>query len=319
MASDPRIGIFLSSEEHGPRAIVEYGTMAVEHGFFDVSVSDHYHPWIDEQGQSPFVWGVLGALAGANPQIRLSTGVTCPTTRIHPAVIAQAAATASLLCGERFFLGVGTGEQLNEHILGDRWVPADERLAMLEEAVTVLRKLWTGDEVTHRGEHYRVENARIYSATAESVPVYVSGFGPKSQQLAARIGDGFVTTAPDADAVETYRTAGGDGPVIGYPKVCWAEDEKAARQTAYRLWPNTGLPGELAQELRTPALFEQACSTVAEEQAIGSTPCGPDPEVHAQSLRSYFDAGFDRVYVAQIGADQEPFLKFLRDEVIPRI
>jgi G6PDH family F420-dependent oxidoreductase len=265
------------------------------------------------------VWSVLGALAAANPGIRLGTGVTCPIMRIHPAIVAQAAATTSLLCDGRFFLGVGTGEQLNEHILGDRWVPADQRMDMLEEAVDVMRRLWTGDEVTHVGTHFRVENARIYSAPTESIPVHVSGFGAKSQELAARIGDGFATTSPESDAVDHYRASGGTGPVIGFPKACWAPSEEEARKTVYRLWPNTGLPGELAQELRTPAIFEQACDIVTEDQAVGSTPVGPDPEVHAASLRTYFDAGFDTLYVNQIGTQQAEFLDFYRTEVLPRL
>ncbi|MCU1358209.1 MAG: class F420-dependent oxidoreductase [Acidimicrobiales bacterium] len=317
--NDDQIGVALSSEEHGPRDLMAFGAMAAGHGFRDVAVSDHFHPWNDEQGQSPFVWGALGAIAGAAPGVRLGTGVTCPTMRIHPAIIAQAAATASLLCDGAFFLGVGSGEQLNEHVLGDRWPPADQRLAMLEEAIEVMRKLWTGDEVTHRGEHYRVEDARLYSAPREQVPVYVSGFGPKSQALAARVGDGFATTAPDADTVSAYRDAGGTGPVIGFPKACWATDEADARETVVRLWPNSGLPGELAQELRTPRIFEQACELVTEDQAVGSTPVGPDPEVHAASIRAYLEAGFDRVYVHQIGREQEGFLRFYRDEVLPRI
>jgi G6PDH family F420-dependent oxidoreductase len=314
-----KIGYTISSEEHSPRDMVRFGAAAVEHGFDRIDLSDHFHPWIDEQGQSPFVWSILGALAHVDPDLRLGTGVTCPTIRIHPAIIAQAAATQSLLSGGRFWLGVGSGENLNEHIFGDRWPPTDERLSMLEEAVEVMRKLWTGEQVTHVGQHYRVENARIYSAPEEPVPVYVSAFGPKAAEVAGRIGDGLVTTAPDADAVEGFRAAGGSGPVVAATKACWAEDEASARATIHRLWPNSGLPGELAQELPTPAHFEQASQLVTEEAAVGSTPVGPDPEVHVASLRAYAEAGYDEVYVAQIGPDQEPFLRFYRDEVLPRL
>jgi G6PDH family F420-dependent oxidoreductase len=313
------IGIMLSAEEHSPRDLVRYGTLAADHGFTDIVVSDHFHPWNGAQGESPFVWGVLGALASAIPGVRLGTAVTCPTMRIHPAIVAQAAATASLLCDGRFFLGVGSGEQLNEHVLGQRWAPADIRLEMLEEAVQVMRDLWTGDEVTHHGTHYTVENARLYSAPSGDISVPVSGFGPKAQALAARIGDGLFVTGPDEEAVKAFRDAGGRGPIIGCPKVCWNEDEQQARKLVHELWPNSGLPGELAQELRTPAIFEQAAEIVDEETAVGSTPVGPDPEVHAASLRTYFDIGFDEVYVAQIGPDQEQFLRFMRDEVLPRV
>lgn len=317
--NDLTIGYTISSEEHGPREMVRFGAAAVEHGFDRIDLSDHFHPWNDEQGESPFVWSILGALAAVSPDLRLGTGVTCPTIRIHPAIIAQAAATQSLLSGGRFWLGVGSGEALNEHILGDRWPPTDQRLAMLEEAVEVMRRLWTGEQVTHVGEHYRVENARIYSAPTERVPVYVSAFGPKAAELAGRIGDGLVTTSPDAETVEAFRAAGGTGPVVAAAKACWAADEATARATVHRLWPNSGLPGELAQELSTPAHFEQAAELVTEDAAVGDTPVGPDPEVHAAALRAYAEAGYDEVYVAQIGKEQVEFLRFYRDEVLPRL
>lgn len=318
-SSSARIGVFLSSEEHGPSDIVRLGAAAVEHGFTDVSVSDHYHPWVEAQGNSPFVWGVLGGLAVAIPDARLGTGVTCPTMRIHPAVVAQAAATATLMAGGGFFLGVGSGENLNEHVTGDRWPPADQRLEMLEEAVAVMRALWTGDEVTHIGPHYRVENARIYSCPDEPPPVIVSAFGPKAARVAARIGDGLATTSPDEEVISLYREEGGKGPVIAFAKACWAPDEAEARKTVHHLWPNSGLTGELAQELRTPAIFEQASEMVDEEGAVGDAPVGPDPERHAASLRTYLEAGADEIHVQQIGTAQTEAFRFYRDEVLPRL
>lgn len=319
MEPRPLIGYSLSSEEHPGSALVRFGAMARDHGLTDIVVSDHYHPWNDAQGESPFVWGVLGGLAAAVPDARLGTGVTCPTIRIHPAVIAQAAATAAEMAGGGFFLGVGSGENLNEHVLGDRWPAADERLSMLEESVEVMRALWTGDEVTLHGEHYDVEAARIFTLPATEIPIYVSAFGPKAARLAAAVGDGIVNTGPDADIVATYREAGGEGPAIAMTKACWAPEEVDARTAVARLWPNSGLPGQLAQELRTPALFEQACELVDADLAVGSTPVGPDPEVHVASLRAHLDAGYDQVFVHQIGADQEGFLAFYRDEVLPRL
>ncbi len=316
--SAPRVGIFLSAEEHGPADLVRFGAAAAEHGFSDISVSDHYHPWVGEQGNSPFVWSVLGGLATAAPDARLGTGVTCPTIRIHPAVIAQAAATTTLMAGS-FFLGVGSGENLNEHVLGDRWPPTAVRLEMLEEAVEVMRALWTGDEVTREWTHYRVENARLFSVPDEPPPVIVSAFGPKAAEVAARIGDGMATTSPDADVISTFRDAGGTGPVIAFPKACYGPDEAACRELVHRLWPNAGLPGELAQELKTPAHFEQASELVDEEGAAGSMPCGPDPEVHAESLRGFFEAGADEVHVHQVGRDQAEMFAFYRDEVLPRL
>jgi G6PDH family F420-dependent oxidoreductase len=312
------IGYSLSAEEHGGRDLVRYAAMGVDHGFGDLIVSDHFHPWNDEQGHSPFVWSVLGGIAAVSPDARIGTGVTCPTIRIHPAITAQAVATAAEMAGT-FFFGIGSGEQLNEHVLGDRWPPADVRLDMLEESVEIMRLLWQGEEVSFWGEHYTVENARIYTLPAEPPPVYVSAFGPKAAALAGRIGDGLVNTSPDADIVGIFREHGGEGPTIACAKACWHESEAAARREVHRLWPNMGLPGELAQELRTPKVFEQAAALVDEETAVGSTPVGPDPEVHADSLRTYLNAGYDQVFVHQIGKDQEGFLRFYRDEVLPRV
>lgn len=317
--SSPRIGIFLCAEEHGPRELVRFGAAAVEHGFGDVSVSDHFHPWVGEQGQSPLVWSVLGGIATAAPGARLGTGVTCPTIRVHPAIVAQAAATTALMAGGGFFLGVGSGENLNEHVTGQRWPRAAVRLEMLEEAVEVMRKLWTGDEISHDGQHYAVENARLYSVPAEPPPVIVSAYGPKAVKVAARIGDGLATTSPDAEVISTYRDEGGTGPVIAFAKACWGPDEQQCRKLVHRLWPNTGLPGELGQELKTPAHFEQASELVDEDAAVGSMPVGPDPERHVESLRTYLEAGADEIHVHQVGDAQTEMYAFYRDEVIPRL
>ena len=311
-------GIFLSSEEHGPSDLLRYAQMAEQAGFRSVLISDHYHPWIDRQGESPFVWGVIGGI-GATTGLQVTTGVTCPTVRIHPAVIAQAAATATLMCKGGFRLGVGSGEALNEHILGDRWPSTDERLAMLEEAVDVMRKLWRGEIVSHDGEHYVVDNARIYSCPAEPPPVLVSGFGPKATSLAARIGEGYVNTCPDKELLQQYRSAGGRGPMIAATKVCWGEDAEQCRKLAFELWPTTGVPGELMQELPMPAHFEQACQLVTEDMVTKAIACGPDPEVHLQAVRKYIDAGFDEIFISQVGHEQQGFLDFYTKEVLPQL
>src|SRR3954453_9304576 len=207
-----KIGCFLSSEECGPLELVARARRAEAAGFHALWISDHYHPWNDEQGHSPFVWSVIGALSEAT-SLPVTTGVTCPTVRIHPAVIAQAAASSGVMHEGRFQLGVGSGEALNEHILGDRWPEADVRLEMLEEAVEVIRLLWQGGDRSHHGRHYTVENARIYDLPDAPPPILISGFGPKAVDLAARIGDGFCTVAPDADSIKQYREGGGKGPV----------------------------------------------------------------------------------------------------------
>lgn len=313
------IGYSLSSEEMRPAEMVRCAHRAEEVGFDSVTVSDHFHPWIDRQGQSPFVWSVIGGIASVTERVKVGTTVTCPTVRVHPAIVAQAAATAADMAPGRFFLGVGTGEALNEHITGARWPETAVRLEMLEEAVEVIRLLWQGGMQSHHGRHYTVENARIYTLPAELPPIYVSAFGPKAMEVAARIGDGYVGTQPDAQLLRQYGASGGRGPKVGGVKVCWHEDEDQARKLAHDLWPTIGVPGELGQELPTPAHFEQAASRVSVDDVAGTIACGPDPERHAQSIRRYAEAGYDEVSVQQIGPDQEGFFRFSADEVRPRL
>jgi G6PDH family F420-dependent oxidoreductase len=310
------MGYFLSCEEFGPKELVRQAKLAADSGFERLWISDHYHPWNDEQGQSPFVWSVIGALSEA-VDLPVTTAVTCPSVRIHPAVLAQAAATAAVQLDGKFVLGVGSGEALNEHILGDPWPSADVRLEMLEEAVEVIRLLHQGGSRSHHGEYYTVENARIYTLPDEPVPIYVSAFGPKAVELAGRIGDGLVCVMPDADLVKAYRKAGGKGPAQGGFKVCHAPTVEEGLDTAYRLWPNEGLPGELAQVLPQPKHFEQASTLVTRDML--SLPTGPDPEPYLTQVRAFADAGFDEVYVAQIGPRQDEFFRFWREEVAPRL
>jgi G6PDH family F420-dependent oxidoreductase len=315
-----KIGYFLSCEEWGPHDLIRQAVLAEQAGFDGLWISDHFHPWNDEQGHSPFVWSVIGALATATQTMNVTTAVTCPTVRIHPAVIAQAAATSAVMLDGRFALGVGSGEALNEHILGDAWPEADERLEMLDEAVAVIRLLWEGGVKDHRGRHYRVAHARIYDLPDSPPPIYVSGFGPKAIDLAARIGDGFCTVGPDADAVKRFRAGARDGAIVqGGLKVCWGEDEREAVRTVHRLWPNEELPGELAQVLPTPEHFMQASELVTEEMIAESLPCGPDVDQHVEAIQAYAQAGFDELYIGQIGPDQEAFFDAYRERVLPRV
>jgi G6PDH family F420-dependent oxidoreductase len=315
-----KIGCFLSSEEWGPKDLVAQAQQAQKAGFAGLWISDHYHPWTDEQGHSGFVWATIGAIAQAAPGMPVTTAVTCPTVRTHPAVIAQAAATAAVLLDGRFTFGVGSGEALNEHIFGDAWPDAGTRLEMLEEAVEVIRLLWRGGVQSHRGRHYRVEHARVYDLPETPTPIVVSGFGPRATELAGRIGDGFATVEPDRDAVQLFRSSGGEEKLVqGGVKVCWGHDEQTALDHVMRLWPNDGLPGELAQILPTPAHFEQASALVTPDMMREQVPCGPDVERHVAALQAYADAGFDELYVNQIGPDQDAFFAAYRDEVLPRL
>ncbi|MFF3694059.1 LLM class F420-dependent oxidoreductase [Streptomyces sp. NPDC002221] len=312
-------GYFLSSEEHTPTELVEQARMAEQAGFTALWISDHYHPWNDQQGQSPFVWSVIGALSQA-VSLPVETAVTCPVIRTHPAVIAQAAATSAVQLGGRFRLGVGSGEALNEHILGDLWPEASVRLEMLEEAVLVMRQLFTGEQISHHGKHYTVENARLYTVPDEPIAIDVSAFGPQAAEVAGRIGDGFITMAPDASAIERFRrSGGGNKPVYAGLKVCWNTDEEEAIRTAHRLWANEQLPGELPQILPTPRHFEQASELVTADRVAQNVTCGPDADAHVAAVKEYADAGFDTVYINQIGKDQQGFFDFYRTKVLPQL
>ena len=314
------IGIKLCSEEQGPAELVRVARRAEEAGFEFGLISDHFHPWIDAQGESPFVWGVIGAIGQATTRLRVITGVTCPTMRTHPAIIAHAASTAAALMPRRFALGVGSGENLNEHILGDRWPPVAVRQEMLEEAIEVIRLLWQGGLQSHYGDHYVVENARLYSLPDEAPPIYIAASGENAGELAGRIGDGLVATSPKDDVIKAFRRAGGRGkPIYGEVTVCWADDEKAAIRTAHRQWPNAALTGQLSQELALPSHFEGAAEMVTEQMVTEAVTCGPDPERHVAAIREYVDAGFTHVSVHQVGADQDGFIRFYQREVLPRL
>jgi G6PDH family F420-dependent oxidoreductase len=311
-------GYFLSSEEHGPRALLDQARMAERAGFEKVTISDHFHPWMDSQGESPFVWSTIGAI-GAATELEVTTAVTCPILRIHPTILAQAVATSSAMLGGRFRFGVGTGERLNEHVLGQHWPPARVRREMLAEAIELMRDLWTGEIVTRHGAHYTTENARLYTTPAGDVPVLVSAFGPEAAELAAGVGDGLVSTSPDEETLATFRRQGGEGPAVATMKVCWAADEEQARKTVHRLWASSGVPGESSQELSMPAHFEQAAELVTPDDMAEKIPCGPDPDRHAEAIKAFVDAGYDEVHLGQVGDDQAGFFEFFANELAPRL
>ncbi|MFN2629028.1 MAG: TIGR03557 family F420-dependent LLM class oxidoreductase [Gaiellaceae bacterium] len=314
------VGFAFSSEDHPPQELVRQARAAEEAGFGFGLISDHFHPWADAQGQSPFVWSVIGGIAQVTERFRLGTGVTCPIIRIHPAIVAQAAATCACMMPGRFFLGVGTGENLNEHVLGDRWPLPDERLELLEEAVAVIRLLFQGGEQTHRGTHYTVDHARLYTVPDEPPEIYVAASAPKAAGLAGRIGDGLISTAPKREIVESYEAAGGTGKQkVGMIHCAYDRDARAGLKRAHEQWPNLALKGPLGQELATPADFEQAAGMVREEDVAELAPHGPDPAPYLTAIGKYADAGFTHVYVHQIGQNQDEFLEFAANEVIPRV
>lgn len=315
----PRYGYHLSAEEHPPNDLVRNARRAEELGLEFALVSDHFHPWVDQQGHGGFVWNLVGAIGVATERLRLGTGVTCPLIRTHPAIIAHAAATSAVMLEGRFFLGVGTGENLNEHVLGDRWPAPDERLDMLEEAIALMRTLWEGGYQTFRGDHYVVEQARIYDLPDEPIPVAVAAAAENAAELAGRVGDALVSTAPTEEVVESYRQGGGSGARYGKVTLCWADSEDEGKETAYRWFPNTGAPGELTTELALPRHFEQVAEVLSPDDIAETVPCGPDPERVVEQVREYEQAGFDHLYFHQIGPDQEGFFRFFERELKSRL
>lgn len=310
-----RWGYTCSSEEHEASDLVRFACLAEDSGFDFVTVSDHFHPWTTNQGHSPFAWSTVAGIAARTTDVRIGTGVTCPIIRVHPTIVAQASATSAELSGGRFFLGVGTGENLNEHITGERWPPIDVRQDMLVEAVDVIRQLWSGDTLDHHGRWYTVENARLFSAPAEPPPIVWAAAGTSSAEHAAMFGDGLWSTSPSSETVEAYRGAGGEGEIIGQLTVCFDRDTVAARRTAHEVWPNAAVPGQLSQELPTWTTFEQASTLATEDDVARSVVCGADVGAVVDAVGEFVDAGFTALHLHQVGPDQEGFLAWWRDEL----
>jgi G6PDH family F420-dependent oxidoreductase len=315
-----QIGYHLSSEEHPPERMLPWARRAEEVGFDFITVSDHFHPWTRAQGQSPFVWSVLGGIAAVTDHVDVGTAVTCPTVRTHPAIIAQAAATTAAMMPGRFFLGVGTGEALNEHILGDRWPASAVRREMLAEALEIIRLLWKGGSQSYYGEYYTVEQAQIFTLPEELPPIIVSGFGPHSTQLAGMIGDGYMNTAPDAELADLFKRGGGEGkPCYGKLDIALADSEEAAKELAFRTWPTSALKGELGQVLPLPAHFEQATALVTPDDVAESIVCDQDPGVQIEKLQEFAKAGYDRVTVQQCGVEQDRLFEMYEKEILPEV
>ena len=314
------LGYALSGEEHAPAALVRNARAAEEAGFGFGLISDHIHPWVDAQGHSAFVWSVLGGIAQETERFRIGTGVTCPMIRIHPAIIAHAAATTACLMPGRFFLGIGTGENLNEHVLGAKWPAPDERLEMLEEAVEVIRLLWQGDYQTHRGKHYTVENLRIFDLPEEPIELAVAAMQPQAAELAGRIGDSLINVAPKQEIIQEFEDGGGKGkPRYGQVTACYAGSKDQAKKIVFEVWPNALVEGSASQELPLPKDFEQLVEGRNPDELENKLVLGNDPEEFLEEISAYEQAGYTHVYVHQIGPDQEGFLKFAKSELFPRL
>ena len=314
------IGYTLSSEEHTPQDLITIAQHAEQAGFEFLSISDHFHPWVDAQGESAFVWSILGALSQATEKIPIMTGVTAPIMRIHPVILAQATATTAALLNGRFLFGVGTGENLNEHVVGLGWPNINTRLQMLEEAIGLIRELWKGTLTDIQGSYFTIDQARIYSLPQQPPPIIISATGPKSAMLAGQIGDALVTTGPQTKVIEAFQKAGGQSkPIYGQVTVCYDQSEQKAKQIAARNWPNTMVSGQASQELPMPIHFEQLTSSLTPDQIAEKVPCGPDPQKHLEQIQSYLQAGFTHIYIHQIGPNQKECMDFYQSQIIPHI
>ncbi|MFD1936873.1 MULTISPECIES: TIGR03557 family F420-dependent LLM class oxidoreductase [Nonomuraea] len=317
-----QIGYTLMSEQTPARQLVEYAAAAERVGFDFAVLSDHYFPWLEEMGHSPYAWSVLGAVAQVTRRLPLMTFVTCPIMRYHPAVVAQKAATMGVLSEGRFTLGLGAGENLNEHVIGEGWPPVDTRHRMFAEAVQIIRRLFGGDYVTYHGEFYNVDSAKLYDLPAEQVPIAIAASGGRSAALAAEYADVLVVNDPMPDVVGRFQAAGGAGkPVYGQLPISYDSDPEAARQRAHQLWRWAGVGGwKVLAELPGPVNFAAAAGTVRPEDVARSVPCGDDVDAVLQALRAFSDAGYTHVALVQIGADQQhPFFGWAEKELMPAL
>ncbi|MGN6380547.1 MAG: TIGR03557 family F420-dependent LLM class oxidoreductase [Gaiellales bacterium] len=319
-ASQPRFGYTLYCEGNPPKSLVEQAVMAEQAGFDFLVISDHYHPWLTEQQHSAFAWSVLGAVAQATERIELATMVTCPIIRYHPAVVAQMAATVAVLSDERFTLGLGAGERLNEHVVGRGWPPVSVRHEMLREAIGIMRELWEGGYVSHRGRHFTVEDARVFDLPAKPIETYVAAGGPQAAALAAETADGVCATEPDEDLIRAYLDAGGQaGHTWGQVVLAWAPEEDRGLREAHAQFRFASGGWKVQSELPNPVNFDAATQTVEPSDLAEVIPAGPDPEAHAEAIQGYLDAGFNRIAVAYPGADARSFMDFWVDALRPTL
>ncbi|MFF5174599.1 TIGR03557 family F420-dependent LLM class oxidoreductase [Micromonospora sp. NPDC000089] len=314
-----KIGYKLASEGYGPQEIIRQAVRAEQAGFDFVEMSDHYHPWLDGQGHSSFTWSVLGAIAAKTSTLELATGVTCPTIRYHPAIIAQAAATMALVSDGRFTLGVGAGERLNEHVIGQGFPSVRGRHERLREALEIIRLLWQGGYQSYEGKHLQLEDARVFDLPDTLPVIAVAASGKASATMAAELGDGLFATEPKSSIVENYQAAGGNGPRYAEVPMAWATDEEQAVQAALETsrWAITGW--KVMSELPNPANFDAATSWVEPHHIRKQFACGPDPQVHVQAVRSYLDAGFDHIVLQNAGPDPDGFIDFFAADLAGRL
>ncbi|MFI6357500.1 LLM class F420-dependent oxidoreductase [Streptomyces sp. NPDC050743] len=316
-----QIGYTMMTEQAGPRDLVDHVVRAEETGFDFSVISDHYFPWLRSQGHSPYAWSVLGAAAQATSRIPLMTYVTCPILRYHPAIVAQQAATVQLLSQGRFRLGLGAGENLNEHVVGGGWPPVDVRHEMLEEAVGIIRALFEGGHVTHHGPHYDVDSARLWDLPDQPPPIGIAVSGDQSCELAGHLADLLIATEPEPGLVEAFDRHGGSGkPRVGQLPVCYDRDRDTAVKRAHSQFRWFGLGWKVNAELPHPDSFESATRFVDEDDVAASIPCGDDPDAFVEAVRPYAEAGFGEIALVQIGGDaQAEYLGWSAKTLLPAL
>jgi G6PDH family F420-dependent oxidoreductase len=315
-------GYTMMCEQSGPKELVDDLCRAEEAGFDFSVISDHYQPWLASQGHSPYAWSVLGAAAHATERISLMTYVTCPTLRYHPAVVAQKAATMQILSGNRFRLGLGAGENLNEHVVGKRWPAVGVRHEMLGEAVDIVAGLFDGEgSFNFRGKHFDVESARLWDLPEQRVPIGIAVSGPESCGLAGRKADVMIATEPRGELGELFDAAGGTGkPRVGQIAVSYDANRDDAVRRAHEQFRWFGLGWKVNTELPNPEAFEQATRPVTAERVAADLPCGPDVEEHVEKIKPFLDAGFTEVAIVQVGGEaQKQFMPWAERELLPAL
>ena len=321
-----RFGYTLMTEQSGPRELVSYAASAERAGFdFEVS-SDHYSPWLTEQGHSPYAWAVLGAVAQATERVGLMTYVTCPTMRYHPAVVAQKAATLGLLSGGRFTLGLGSGENLNEHTIGAGWPALETRHEMLAEGIKIIRELFEGTLVTFRGEHFDVDSARLWDLPEQSVRLAVAVAGERAVERFAPLADDLIAVEPKSEVITTWNgtagasTIGEDARAIGQIPICWDPDRTVAVERAHEQFRWFGGGWNVNSDLPTTAGFAAASQFVRPDDVADSIPCGPDLDAIVEAVSAYWDAGFTDVALVQVGDEgQQRFLDEAAGPLLERL
>jgi G6PDH family F420-dependent oxidoreductase len=314
-----KFGYKLMTEEHGPTALVANAQRAEQAGFDFVSISDHFHPWLESQGHAPFAWSVLGAIAHATSRIGITTGLTCPIIRYLPAIVAQAAATISVMSDDRFSLALGAGERLNEHVTGARWPSIPERHEMLREAIEICRQLWEGAVCNYEGAHFIVDHARIYDLPARPIPIILGISGPASVALAAANADGIMSTSAEPDLIDDFISRGGEGPRYGEVSLAYAASDEEGLALARDRFRFSAFDWSVNSELPTVEGFETASEFIKPEDLKDKISAGPDAAVHLEAIRKYVDAGFDHIVLTGIGSDQDRFIDFFERELRPKV